>query len=82
MKSYPRWFIKRHKTCVRVLAGGQEGFHRCRDRLIEVDCDSKWVEVWAFENPDGNLIGPIGVCPKCKEMVEIETELEKAGYPK
>ena len=72
MKKYPHWLIKRHDTCFRMKD----------DRLIKVDCDSKWVEVWAFKNPYGNLIGPIGVCPKCKEMVEIETELKKAGYPK
>lgn len=64
-KSYPHWFIKRHKH--RVESGR---------------CISKWVEVWAFLDSDGEHIGPVGVCPKCGEIVEIEEELTESGYPK
>jgi hypothetical protein len=52
--------------------------HRVENRL----CPNKWIEVWAFVNPDGLLIGPIGVCPKCLEIVEIEKQLKEVGYPK
>ena len=37
---------------------------------------SKWVEVWAFIDSDDTYICPIGVCPKCLEIVEIEDELK------
>jgi hypothetical protein len=65
LKSYPRWFIKRH-------------LEYRRDTM----CTSDWVEVWAFLDGDGNYVGPVGVCFKCGEIVEIEDELIEAGYPK
>jgi len=47
-----------------------------------VSCMSKWVEVWAFLDGDGKYIGPVGVCPKCGEIIDIEDDLTEAGYPR